>query len=308
VVIIEFQLHIDGRKAAEDVREKVAAMRPRLRDEVKEPIVLRFDPASRAIWWSVAVTPARRRPTGATQRAPGARADQLGRPGAQEAARERARRGRGDLVGAYPARDQQVYLRPPAMEALGVTADQVVAARAHENQDLPLGAMRSRGPRAGGADRRPHEAARGFRADHRRAPRRPAGLPGQVARVVDGAQEIESLALYNGQRTLLLDIVQKAQDENTIAVVDGLKAACWPRCARSCRRACAWSRSRRRSRPIRVSVANVRRTLIEGAVLTVLIVFLFLNSWRSTVITGLTLPISLIGTFLVMYASASRST
>jgi HAE1 family hydrophobic/amphiphilic exporter-1 len=54
------------------------------------------------------------------------------------------------------------------------------------------------------------------------------------------------------------------------------------------------------SRPIRVGVENVRRTLIEGALLTVLIVFLFLNSWRSTVITGLTLPISLIGTFLFM--------
>ena len=54
------------------------------------------------------------------------------------------------------------------------------------------------------------------------------------------------------------------------------------------------------SRPIRVSVDNVRQTLIEGALLTVLIVFLFLNSWRSTVITGLTLPIALIGTFFFM--------
>ena len=45
----------------------------------------------------------------------------------------------------------------------------------------------------------------------------------------------------------------------------------------------------------------MRDTLIEGALLTVLIVFLFLNSWRSTVITGLTLPIALIGTFLFMY-------
>jgi hypothetical protein len=44
----------------------------------------------------------------------------------------------------------------------------------------------------------------------------------QVARVADGAQEIDSLALYNGERTLLLT-VQKAQDENTIQVVDGLK-------------------------------------------------------------------------------------
>jgi HAE1 family hydrophobic/amphiphilic exporter-1 len=50
VVIIEFQLHINGRKAAEDVREKVASIRPTLRDEVEEPRVLRFDPASRAIW------------------------------------------------------------------------------------------------------------------------------------------------------------------------------------------------------------------------------------------------------------------
>ncbi|MCU0967095.1 MAG: efflux RND transporter permease subunit, partial [Burkholderiaceae bacterium] len=55
------------------------------------------------------------------------------------------------------------------------------------------------------------------------------------------------------------------------------------------------------SRPIRVSVKNVQRTLLEGALLTIGIVFLFLNSWRSTVITGLALPIALIGTFLFMH-------
>src|SRR5205814_5289662 len=42
--------------------------------------------------------------------------------------------------------------------------------------------------------------------------------------------------------------------------------------------------------------------IIEGALLTVFIVFLFLHSWRSTVITGLTLPISVLGTFIAMYA------
>src|SRR3954469_16340800 len=56
VVIIEFQLYVDGRKAAEDVREKVAAIRPLFRTEVKEPRVLRFDPSARSIW-SVAVLP-----------------------------------------------------------------------------------------------------------------------------------------------------------------------------------------------------------------------------------------------------------
>src|SRR5690606_15856210 len=44
----------------------------------------------------------------------------------------------------------------------------------------------------------------------------------------------------------------------------------------------------------------VQNMLIEGALLAVAIVFLFLNSWRSTVITGLTLPISLIGTAIVL--------
>ena len=56
VVIIEFNLDVDGRKAADDVREKIAAVKPNLRTEVKEPRVLRFDPSARAIW-SVAVLP-----------------------------------------------------------------------------------------------------------------------------------------------------------------------------------------------------------------------------------------------------------
>jgi len=53
---------------------------------------------------------------------------------------------------------------------------------------------------------------------------------------------------------------------------------------------------------IRSTVGDVEKTMMEGAILTVLIVFLFLNSWRSTVITGLTLPIALIGTFMLVFA------
>src|SRR5207237_8633766 len=50
VVIIEFDLSVDGRKAAEDVREQVALIRPLLREEVKEPRISRFDPASTPIF------------------------------------------------------------------------------------------------------------------------------------------------------------------------------------------------------------------------------------------------------------------
>jgi HAE1 family hydrophobic/amphiphilic exporter-1 len=74
IVIIEFQLHIIGRKAADDVREKVALIRPTLRTEVKEPRVLRFDPASRAVW-SVAVLPDAAPTTGASATAVKAMSD-----------------------------------------------------------------------------------------------------------------------------------------------------------------------------------------------------------------------------------------
>ena len=129
---------------------------------------------------------------------------------------------------------------------------------------------------------------------------------GQLARVQDGAGELETVALYNSSRTLLLS-VQKAQDENTIEVVDGLNATL-REIAAEVPAGVRLEPIADSARPIRVAVNNVRQTLIEGAALTVLIVFLFLNSWRSTVITGLTLPIALIGTFCSCTGSASRST
>ena len=122
---------------------------------------------------------------------------------------------------------------------------------------------------------------------------------GQLADVVDGPEELENLALFNGERTLVLD-VRKSQGENTIDVVDGLNAVV-AQLRPQLPKGMALEVVRDNSRPIRVSVKNVQRTLFEGALLTIGIVFLFLNSWRSTVITGLALPIALIGTFLFMY-------
>lgn len=292
VVIMEFQLYVDGRRAAEDVREKIAAIRPTLRDEVKEPRVLRFDPASRAIW-SVAVLPNAQSGNAMSAVELTNWADQVLKKRLENV------RGAGSvtLVGGTK-REINVYLNPQAMESLGITADQVVNAVRNENQDLPVGAIRSlqqeRVVKIDARMKRPEDFGKIIVARKGNSP----VTVDQVARIADGAQEIDSLALYNGQRTLLLS-VQKAQDENTIAVVDGLNQAIkdiQPQLPPGARLELITDGSR----PIRVAVENVRRTLIEGALLTVLIVFLFLNSWRSTVITGLTLPISIIGTFLFM--------
>ena len=290
VVIIEFQLHIDGRKAAEDVREKVATVRPLLRTEVKEPRVLRFDPASRAVW-SLAVLPDEKSNRSAVELT----------TWAEQILKKRLENVRGvgavNLVGATK-REINIYLNPQALEAFGVTPDQVANAVRNENQDLPVGAIRSlaqeRVVQIDARMERPEDFGKIIVARKNGAPVR----LDQVARVNDGAQEVESLALYNGQRTLLLS-VQKSQGENTIEVVDGLNAAV-VELKNQLPPGVRLETIGDSARPIRVAVNNVRQTLIEGAILTVLIVFLFLNSWRSTVITGLTLPIALIGTFLFM--------
>jgi len=292
VVIIEFNLDVDGRKAADDVREKVALIRPLLRDEVKEPRVSRFDPAAQPIF-NVAVLA--QDPTKTSQQELTTWASQV----LQKKLENVRGVGAVTVVGGV-ARQIAINLKPAAMEALGITTDQVAAALKSENQELPLGNIRSleqdRVVQMNARLKTPRE----FRdiVVTRKANGNVVKL-WQVADVVDGPQEVESLALYNGQRTVLLS-VQKSQGENTIAVVDGLKKALddtkalTPATMRT-------EINRDNSRSIRVSVANVQRTLFEGAALTVLIVFLFLNSWRSTVITGLTLPIALIGTFLFMY-------
>ena len=309
VVIIEFQLHIDGRRAAADVREKVATIRPTLRDEVKEPRVVRFDPSSTPVW-SLAVLPdphaiqGQTAPNGQTVTPP----DAIALTGwADQVLKKRLENVRGvgavNLVGATK-REINVYLDPKALEAYSVTPDQVAQAVRAENQDLPVGVIRSktqeRVVQLDARIQRPAEFANIIVTQRNDAQR--GGAPirvGQLARVQDDAQELQTLALYNGERTLLMS-VQKAQDENTIDVVDGLNAAI-KAIAPELPPGVRLQAIADNSRAIRVGVDNVRQTLIEGAALTVLIVFLFLNSWRSTVITGLTLPIALIGTFLFMY-------
>ena len=269
-----------------------SVMRAALRAEVKEPRVLRFDPSSRAVW-SLAVLPD-------SSKGPAPSAVELTN-WSEQVLKKRLENVRGvgsvTLVGGT-RREINLYLQPAAMEALGVTADQVVAAVRNENQDLPVGAIRSLTQ-----ERTVQVESRMLRPEdfNRIIVARKGSTPiylSQVARVQDGAQELDSLALYNGQRTLLLQ-VQKAQDENTIEVIDGLVRAVSDMKA-EVPPGLRIEPITDTSRPIRVSVNNVRQTLIEGAILTVLIVFLFLNSWRSTVITGLTLPISLIGTFMFM--------
>ncbi|MDB5817329.1 MAG: nodulation protein NolG [Rhizobacter sp.] len=308
VVIIEFNLDVDGRKAADDVREKVSLIRPNLRDEVKEPRISRFDPASQPIF-NVAVVASANDPAAASRGATvpaatgPARTPQELTTWASQVLQKRLENVRGvgsvTLIGGVK-REINVYVKPQQLEALGIGIDAVVAAVRSENQELPLGSVRSLERESvvqiDARMKRP-EDFRDIVVTRRGGS---AVRLWQVADVVDGPQELDDLALFNGQRTVLLS-VQKSQGENTIEVVDGLVTAIKAMDG-LVPAGMKLEINRDASRSFRLSVASVMETLMDGALLSMGIVFLFLNSWRSTVITGLTLPIALIGTFLFMYA------
>ena len=289
IVIVRFELTVDPAAAAQDVREKIALVRPSLRKEVEEPLITRFDPDDAPIM-SLAVRSDR-----LSARELTTLADQIVKRRLENARGV----GRVTLVGAV-RREIKIYLKPAAMESLRIGVDQVISALRNENQELPAGSLlmreREQLVQVTGRFKTPSEFGRIIVA-------RRGGQPvflSQVASVVDGEEEQETSALVDGKRAIALDLV-KAQGENTIEVVDRVKnavAALQPELPQGVELDIV----RDASTAIRNSVRSVQHNIFEGAALTVLIVFLFLSSWRSTVITGLTLPISLIGTFLAMYA------
>ncbi|MCX7228008.1 MAG: efflux RND transporter permease subunit [Burkholderiales bacterium] len=289
VVIVEFDLVTEPARAAQDVREKVALVRASFKKEVKEPIVSRFNPDDQPVISLAVQSPTRDARELTTL--------------AEQVVKRRIENARGvgrvTVVGGV-RREVQIVLRPADMEALKVGVDQILTAVRNENQELPAGSIVTREREQSVQIRGRLKSVADFeRIVVARRGSQPVYL-GQVARVVDGQEERESLATVDGQRAISLDVV-KAQGENTIEVVDNVR-----RIAAELQKQLPPDVKlgvvRDQSTSIRNSVKGVQRNIVEGAILTVVIVFLFLSSWRSTVITGLTLPISLIGTFLVMYA------
>jgi hydrophobic/amphiphilic exporter-1 (mainly G- bacteria), HAE1 family len=289
IVIIQFDLSIDPAKAAQDVREKIALVKPIFKKEVKESLVSRINPDDNAI-------------ISITLRSDIRKARELTTLAEQVVKRrlENIRGvGRVTVIGGVK-REIQVYLKPLELEALKIGVDQVLNAIRNDNQELPAGSIVSKDREQAVQIKARLKAPADF---EKIIVARRGGQPvylSQVAQVVDGEEEQENVALVNGERAVSLDIV-KSQGENAIAVVDNVRRIVGE-LDKQLPPDVKVVVVRDASTSIRNSVKSVQRNIIEGAVLTILIVFLFLGSWRSTVITGLTLPISLIGTFVAMFA------
>ena len=292
-VIVQFDLNIPSDVAAQNVRDKLALVTPTFRDEVTTPIVAQYNPADAPV---VSVT---FRSDKMSLRELSTYLDNTVKKQLQTVTGV----GRVDILGGRQ-RQIRVLLNPTQMNAYKVSVNQISNALRSENVELPVGTINNQNQemviQVNGLVKTPNEFNQIIVAQNRSSTG--AIVPvylSQVAQVVDGQAEAESASLQNGQPAVAMDII-KMSDANVIDVVDKtqqrlaeIQATLPPGVTMT---VVADS-----SKSIRGSLNNVVRTLIEGAILAVFIVWLFLGSWRSTIITGLTLPISLLGTLAAIW-------
>jgi HAE1 family hydrophobic/amphiphilic exporter-1 len=287
---IEFRINVDQDRVLQEVRDKVAQIRATFPRDVKDPVVQRGGDENDepvAFYALVGESLSARQLT------------TLGEQVVQKGLERVNGVGRVALGGTV-TRQIQVRVDAGRLTAMGLTVDQVVAALRAANVAVPVGTVANRSAeaivRVDGRVTAPRDFGRIIVA-------RKNGVPvhlSQVAEIVDGERERTSLARVNGAPAISFQVF-KAQDANIVEVGENLRRAL-ESVKKQLPAAVELRLLRASSDFVERSANNVKVTILEGGLLTVLIVFLFLGSWRSTIITGLALPISVIATFVALYA------
>jgi hydrophobic/amphiphilic exporter-1 (mainly G- bacteria), HAE1 family len=121
----------------------------------------------------------------------------------------------------------------------------------------------------------------------------------ELGRVIDSVEENKTASWYNGNRAIVLAILRQP-GTNTVEVVDSIKKVL-PQLEQQIPAAIQVSTLYDRSVSIRSSVNDVKFTLMLTICLVVMVIFVFLRNLSATIIPSLALPMSIIGTFSVMY-------
>ncbi|GBF35249.1 acriflavin resistance protein [Desulfocucumis palustris] len=285
-VVAEFSLETSPEVAAQDVRDKIGTIRGELPDDIEDPVIARFDPTAFPII-SLAIT------GNITQKEMTGVVDDLVKK------RLEVIKGVGNIT-VYGAQEReiQINLDKDKLAAYGITTSEVLASLGSENMEVPGGKVSSNGReitlRTMGQVDRP--------ANFLDLPvARKDGVQiyvKDIATVVDGVKEMDSSSRYQGKPAIGLDVV-KQSGSNTVLVADSVKEA-----VEDLRKELPPGVSldivSDNSVYIRDSVRDVFNTIIEGALLAVAMVFIFLRDWRSTMISALSIPTSIIATFFAM--------
>jgi HAE1 family hydrophobic/amphiphilic exporter-1 len=292
MIILEFRLGSDVKEAEQQVRNRLGNIRRNLPNDIYEPVIFRFDPADQPVI-SLAFTSS----------LPAGEAFDV----ANEMIKPQFERlndiGKVDVVGGRKT-EIQVLIDKKKVQDRQISMLQISRRIEETSKDIPIGKVEN--PlnellmRTNGEFTSINEI-RNVNVNFVGSDRGVA--LSEIGRVEKGLEDQKTIARIKGSPALLLQIY-KQSGSNTVAITDAVKKNLDKvnKFLEEKKIDAKVQVVRDLSRPIRLNVADVKESIFIGIALCVLVVFFFLGSGRSTFITGLALPNSLLGGFIVMYA------
>ena len=291
VVIAEFTMETDIKYAEQQVRDKVSFVRRKLPTDIEEPIIRRIDPADQPI--VILGLRAKNMKDADLYDL----ADDVVKPKIEQVNQV----GKVDISGGRE-REIHVALDRNKLREYELSATTISQKIASTGQNIPAGSVNE------------SKNATSFRTLGQYQAIKDIGstivsfqgndVPvtvNDVGQVVDTVKDETSRAFVNGERMVFL-MVYRQSGANTIEVADAVKARVAKMNAdfEKQNQGVKFEVLRDGAKPIRANVDDVNESILIGVALTVLVVYFFLGSGRSTFITGLSLPTSLIGAFFLM--------
>lgn len=283
---IELRLEVDPQAAAAEVREKVAAIRERLPEQIKDPTIQRFDVsalpiATYAVGSNLSSDVARRMVEDDLKPLLG----QIDGVAAVE-------------VNGGEVRELHVDLDPRRLEALNLPLTEVAAKLAADNLDVPGGQIKRDGKAVSLRTQGQYRSASEIENVILRSAAGSTVRVKDVGVVVDGYEDRLSTTRLNGADAVSFS-VRKQAGANTVDVQDQIDAALAK--AAPSFPALQIKTVHTDAEAIKENVSDVSGHIIFGGFMAVLVIFVFMRDWRSTLITALALPTSVIATFFFMY-------
>ncbi len=284
---IELRLEVDPQAATAEVREKVAAIRQRLPEQIKDPTIQRFD---------VAALPIATYAVGSSTLS----SDAIRRSVEDDL---KPLLGQIDGVAAVEVnggqvRELQVNLDPRRLEALNLPLTEVAQKLAADNLDVPGGQVRRDGRAVSLRTKGQYTTAAEIENVILRSSGGSTVRVKDVGEVVDGFEDRTSTTRLDGVDAVSFS-VRKQSGSNTVDVqrkIDAALAKAAPTLPQL-----QIKNVHTDAEGIIENVSDVRMNIIFGGIMAVLVVFVFMRDWRSTAITALALPTSVIATFFFMY-------
>jgi hydrophobe/amphiphile efflux-1 (HAE1) family protein len=285
---IELRLEIDPQAATAEVREKVAAIRERLPEQIKDPTIVRFD---------VSALPISTYAVGSSTLS----SDVIRRQVEDEI---KPLLGQIDGIAAVEVnggqvRELQINLDPRRLEALNMPIAEVSQKLAADNLDVPGGQVRRDGKAVSLRTQGQYKSAAEIENVILRSTGGSTVRVKDVGEVVDGYEDRTSTTRLDGVDAVSF-AVRKQSGANTVDVqrkIDAALAKAAPTFPQL-----QLKNVHTDAENIIENVRDVRMNIIFGGIMAVLVVFVFMRDWRSTAITALALPTSVIATFFFMYA------